>query len=175
VHISNEEAQGQTLRHLCLTCADKEYLDSLRPKPWMNWATLLVTVGGVILFVSLLADKLGLGESEGFGWKQTGLMVLAAVVVQIGAVIQIPTLLLAGLIAGLIGAAADYVGFGNAPDFGVQQMAGTALGSLLVIVGLVVARRSARAEQDAVERQENATARAAPPSSSDSAAAPPGS
>jgi hypothetical protein len=37
--------------------------------PWWNGAILVLGIG--ILLLSVLADALGLGRVEGFGWKQT--------------------------------------------------------------------------------------------------------
>jgi predicted MFS family arabinose efflux permease len=45
-------------------------------------AWVVVAVGAVLLVVSALADSLGIGDEDGFGWKQTtGVVVGAAVLV----------------------------------------------------------------------------------------------
>jgi hypothetical protein len=51
----------------------------------LGW--LLVLVGGAVLVVSLLADPIGLGSSDGaFGWKQVTGTVVGAIVLAVGAV-----------------------------------------------------------------------------------------
>ena len=42
----------------------------------------MLAVGGVLAFISIFADRIGLGATSGFGWKQTlGLLVGLALIV----------------------------------------------------------------------------------------------
>jgi multisubunit Na+/H+ antiporter MnhG subunit len=49
--------------------------------------TILLILGIVILFLSLLADFLGLGES-GFGYKQTTGTILGAIICVVGIILM---------------------------------------------------------------------------------------
>jgi len=146
VHISNENADGATLRHLCLQCAADE--DDLAPRePMLNLAAVLVVVGLFILVISLFADVLAFGRHEGFGWQQQAGLALAAVFVLTAALVRIPTVLAIGLMIGAITVLADWLGLGNAEDFGIRQVAGTLLGLLLIGAGWLVARRGQAGER----------------------------
>ncbi len=48
---------------------------------------LLVAVGIVVLVLSVAADWIGLGDSDGFGWKQTVGVIVGAVAIAAGAVV----------------------------------------------------------------------------------------
>jgi len=50
--------------------------------PWRNRAIL--AVGIVILLLSVLADALGLGRVEGFGWMQTLGVLIGIVLIAVG-------------------------------------------------------------------------------------------
>jgi hypothetical protein len=45
---------------------------------------VIVALGIVILLLSILADALGLGQVEGFGWKQTLGVLLGIVLIAVG-------------------------------------------------------------------------------------------
>ena len=47
-----------------------------------TWSWLPLVVGIVLAFISIFADRIGLGAAPGFGWKQTlGLLVGSALFV----------------------------------------------------------------------------------------------
>ena len=50
--------------------------------PWWNRAIL--ALGVVILLLSILADSIGLGRDEGFGWKQAMGVVVGIVLIVVG-------------------------------------------------------------------------------------------
>ena len=146
VHISNENADGTSLRHLCLQCAADE--DDLAPQEQiLNLAAVLMVVGLFILAISLFADFLAFGRHEGFGWQQQAGLVLAGVLVLTAAVVRIPTVLAIGLMIGAITVLADWLGLGDTEGFGKQQIAGAFLGLLLIGVGWLVARRGQDGEK----------------------------
>ena len=46
-----------------------------------TWSWLLLVVGVVLAFISIFADRIGLGGTPGFGWKQTlGLLIGVAAI-----------------------------------------------------------------------------------------------
>jgi len=140
VHISSEDADGTTLRHLCLQCAANEDQPPPRDRI-LNLAAVLLVVGLFVLMISLFADALALGRHEGFGWQQLAGLALAGVLTLTAAVMRTPTLLVIGLMMGSSIILADSLGFGSDEDFGMQQIAGLLLGLLLIGAGWLVARR----------------------------------
>ncbi len=38
--------------------------------PRQAWAWLMLVVGVMLAFISIYADRIGLGATPGFGWKQ---------------------------------------------------------------------------------------------------------
>ncbi len=46
-----------------------------------QWALLVLVLGIVLAVVSLFADRLGLGTTPGFGWKQTAGLVVGLTLV----------------------------------------------------------------------------------------------
>ena len=48
----------------------------------MAW--IVVAVGAVLVVVSALADSIGVGDEDGFGWKQTTGVVVGGVVLVAG-------------------------------------------------------------------------------------------
>ena len=52
-------------------------------------------------------------------------------------------LLIGGIIVLIISVAAEAIGLGSDPGFGYQQMAGTAAGAIVAIVGAILMRRRA--------------------------------
>lgn len=140
VHISSENADGATLRHLCLQCAADE--DEVLPRDQrLNLAAILLVVGLFILIISLFADALAFGGHEGFGWQQQIGLALAGVLVLTAAVMRTSTLLVIGLMTCVITVLADWLGLGNSEGFGIQQIIGSLLGLLLIGVGWLIVRR----------------------------------
>jgi uncharacterized membrane protein len=46
------------------------------------WSWLMLVVGIVLAIISIFADRIGLGVTPGFGWKQTlGLLIGVALIV----------------------------------------------------------------------------------------------
>jgi len=140
VHISNEQADGTRLRHLCLQCAAK--VDDIVPRnQLLNVAAILLVVGAFILMLSLFADILALGQHDGFGWQQQLGLTLAAILVMTAAVMQTPTVLVIGLMIGSITILADRLGLGSSSGFGVKQITGSALGVILIVAGWLMAKQ----------------------------------
>ena len=47
-----------------------------------TWSWLMFVIGVVLAFISIFADRIGLGATPGFGWKQTlGFLVGLALIV----------------------------------------------------------------------------------------------
>ena len=98
----------------------------------------------IAVLMSVFADVLGFGSAGGFGWQQWSGIALAGVLTLAGAIMQIPTLLLIGLITGALTVLADWLGFGNVKGFGWQQMLGSAVGVAVIAVAWAVARAMAK-------------------------------
>jgi hypothetical protein len=144
VHIKSEVAGQVVVRHLCRRCADVE--DNVVPprERGLDAAIVVTTTGLLVLVTSVLADPLGFGSSEGFGWQQWTGVAVAAILTLIGAIMRVSTLLVVGLIIGGVTILADWLGLGSAEGFGWQQILGSALGVLLIAIGLLVARSLSR-------------------------------
>ena len=141
VRISNDSGHGSAMRHLCLDCADAEERSVSRQASGLNHAVVLVVVGLTVLVMSTFADVLKFGEMKGFGkWQQLGVL-LAAGGVLLGAMTSTSTVLVLGLITGVVALLADWLEFGNAGGFGGQQILGCALGAGLVAVGIFMGLR----------------------------------
>jgi hypothetical protein len=144
VHIRNELDGEVIVRHLCLQCADAEASVPPPRERRLNVPVALMTVGLIVLVMSVFADVLAFGSSKGFGWQQWSGVALAGVLILAGAIMQIPTLLLIGLITGGVTVLADWLGFGSAEGFGWQQQLGSALGVAMIVLAWVLARAMAR-------------------------------
>ncbi len=139
---TTQETQGAaTMRYLCLRCADDEELSRQKRDASLNYSAILISVGLVSLFLSVFADWLGFGRSEGFGWKQDIGLVAAAVLVLTAAIVRIPTMLIIGVFTGALSILADLFQFGHERGFGWHQMMGTAFGIVLIGAGILESRR----------------------------------
>jgi uncharacterized membrane protein len=141
VTITNEDPSGATTRFLCLSCAEVEESAVLHRDRYLNYSAILLTVGAVVLGISLFADQLRFGNSEGFGLKQYFGMSVAVMLVLTAALIRVPTLMVIGLLTGSLTILADMFRFGQEQGFGWHQMLGTILGITLLAAGLLESRR----------------------------------
>ncbi len=141
VHINSGAYAGQRMRHLCFGCADRQDMSAASRKRRFNPGAVLAAVGLMMLVISLLADVLAFGGSEGFGWRQLLGVALAGVIVLIGAAMWVPTLLAVGLIGLVMTILADWLAFGSSEGFGWQQALGCLVGVGLAFGGLDLARR----------------------------------
>ena len=141
VHVTSEGPAGCGVRHLCLDCADREDPTVNQEERGLNHAAILIVTGLMTVVLCVFADVLRFGGGQGFGYKQIVGLVLAGGGVIVGAVTRIPTLYVVGVMTGGLALLADYIHFGKSPGFGREQMAGTAVGIIIVIVGGVLARR----------------------------------
>ncbi len=48
------------------------------------WSWLMLVVGVVLAFISIFADRIGLGATPGFGWEQTLGLVIGAALILVG-------------------------------------------------------------------------------------------
>ncbi len=141
VHINSGASAGPRMRHLCFGCADREDMSAGSCKRRLNPGAVLAAVGLMMLVISLLADYLAFGGSEGFGWRQLLGVALAGVMILIGAAIWVPTLLAVGLIGAVMTILADRLAFGSSDGFGWQQILGCLVGVCLSFGGIDLARR----------------------------------
>lgn len=142
VHTSGHGADGRKIRHLCLACADAEEADAPARERGLNHAAILLSVGVIVLLLSLLADVLKFGQEKGFGWKQQSGILVGGILVLSAALLRIPTLLVIGLVAAALSTLADHLGFGSGEGFGSHQILGVAAGILLIVAGLLMRRRA---------------------------------
>lgn len=142
VHIRPDAAE-ETIRHLCLDCADAESTAQTLAKRdrKLDHAAILVVVGSLVLVISLLADVLAFGSAEGFGVQQAAGMGLGVFLFLIGVMARVPTVVVLGFITVAITLLADWLSLGDTEGFGTTQMLGTFLGLALIVAGLLAGRR----------------------------------
>ena len=142
VHITDLAAGVPGMRHLCRQCADDAHsgVDRVTERGRSALAAVIIAVGLYIVALSTLADILEFGGSAGFGSVQSAGLIVAGIILLLGAIAKAPVLLIIGLITGVIDLLADWLAFGSSPGFGWQQKMGTALGLALILVGVAVVR-----------------------------------
>ena len=140
VHISDIVDGSAVMHHYCRLCADDAEVHRFVTGEYSGIAALPIVVGGFLLTLSLFADRLAFGSSEGFGSLQWTGVVLAGIIMLLGAVARAPIFVMIGLIAGILATLADWLAFGSAQGFGWQQILGCAAGALLIATGIAVAR-----------------------------------
>jgi len=152
VHITTDSGHGMIVRHLCLACADAEDMPPATRDRRLDHAAILVVSGLLVLVISVGADLFAFGSTAGFGWRQWTGVALGLFLVFVGAVIQVPTVMVIGLITGLLTLLADWLGLGNAQGFGVHQLLGALLGMLMIGAGLLAGRRKGPGSPGTAER-----------------------
>jgi hypothetical protein len=141
VHITSEAASEISVRHLCLHCADLEESAPLTRDRYLHYGAIMMSVGSIILFLSLFADSLKFGNSEGFGPLQQLGLGMALICVFTAALIRVPTLMIIGVVGGLLTILADVFQFGHDPGFGWHQKLGALVGATLILTGWLESRR----------------------------------
>lgn len=99
-------------------------------------SVILIGVGLFVFAVSALADVLQFGTSEGFGWRQKTGLALAAMLVLTGSLFGVLMLVVTGVFIGGVTLLADFFAFGSNPGFGIHQMIGSAIGVVILAVGV---------------------------------------
>ena len=143
VHISAFPGNARLVRHFCLACADDEVYRAAIRQQRVNFSAVILCVGLIVLVLSLSADVLAFGNSEGFGWQQRTGWAIGAALFLIGAIVRVGTLVVIGLFAGTLALLADWLAFGSGQGFGRQQFAGVLLGIAVSVLGLWRASTSA--------------------------------
>jgi hypothetical protein len=144
VHISDIVAGAAVMHHLCQLCADDFQYESGPRDRRSGMAAVIIVLGALVASISLFADALAFGGGVGFGWQQQAGLVVAGVLLLLGAVLRAPTVLIIGAFAGVLDVLADWLAFGSAPGFGRQQVVGTIFGGLLILFGVVLAKTRKR-------------------------------
>lgn len=109
-----------------------------------EFGTVLIGVGLFVFAVSALADILQFGTSEGFGWQQDIGLALAVMLTLTGSLFGVLMLVVIGIFIGSVTLLADFLAFGSNPGFGIQQMIGSAIGAVILAVGVIAVRKPTR-------------------------------
>jgi hypothetical protein len=141
VHITNEIGQEGQVRHYCLACAAR--MDRPRPRPYrrLNRSAILILLGLSTLAFSLFADQIGFGRGRGFGWKQDIVLVVGLILLAGGTLVRASTLFVFGALLAILALLADLLRLGDVRGFGYKQQAGTVMGLLLIVAGVLRVRR----------------------------------
>ncbi len=109
---------------------------------------VLLVAGFVLMFVSLMADRIGIGGTPGFGYWQSlgsvagGFVTAAGFYLASGNRKLTGILLLAGGVVLLIASlTADVIGLGVSAGFGYNQVIGAVAGIAAAVVGFVLSSR----------------------------------
>jgi hypothetical protein len=109
---------------------------------------LLLVAGIVLMFVSLLADRIGIGGTSGFGYKQSIGSVIGGFVTAAGFYLASGNrkltgilLLVGGVVLLVVSLLADRIGLGVTTGFGYDQIIGAAAGVIAAVVGFVLFSR----------------------------------
>ncbi len=109
---------------------------------------VLLVVGVVLMFVSLMADRLGIGGAPVFGYWQSLGSVAGGFVVAAGFYLASDNrkltgilLLAGGVILFVVSLIADKIGLGASASFGYDQIIGVVAGIVAAAVGFVLFSR----------------------------------
>jgi hypothetical protein len=141
VHIGHDPEYGNVIRDFCLRCAAADEAAQRRPQKGLNLPAVVVSSGLTILLLSVFADAMTLGHSSGFGWKQDAGIIAGVCLVLVSLAFRVPTLLAIGLQVSGLSLLADWLKLGDGEGFGEQQLIGTIVGALLILLGLAWSRR----------------------------------
>lgn len=142
VHISNVQNGVATLRHFCADCEDAVVRDLASRRNRVGDAAVFIVLGVVVLGMSVLADAVRLGATDGFGKQQWGALLAGGLLLLLGAVTRARTLLVLGCVTVILAALADLLALGGASGYGVHQMLGSLLGVALILAGTRFARKA---------------------------------
>ncbi|NOT00976.1 MAG: hypothetical protein HOP29_10145 [Phycisphaerales bacterium] len=141
VHVTAVADGAPTVRHYCHDCADHAHLERAQRRRYHGAVAAVGSIGVVVLSLSVFADWLQFGRSEGFGRYQQVGVILGFLLVSLGAAARAPTLFIVGAFTVVLSLLADLFGFGCAEGFGWQQVFGSLLGTAIIISAIVVARK----------------------------------
>ncbi|MFQ5414102.1 MAG: hypothetical protein ACE5E6_06550 [Phycisphaerae bacterium] len=142
VHRSGTAGDVGTVHRYCMACADapthavagtQRGVRALLGRGEVGAA--LFALGAVSLCISVLADVLQFGQTQGFGWQQRVALIVAGVLALLGALFRTLVLVVIGLAAGGLTLVADMIGFGGHAGFGMQQALGTLVGVAMLAAG----------------------------------------
>jgi len=139
-HISSVTGAGLGMEHLCNLCANTRYSATRDDTHRRSRGVVLILVGSFVLFISLFADQLAFGHSDGFGWRQAAGFGVACLVFLIGTLVRVPALIVSGMGIGGVALLADWMQLGAMHGFGRQQAMGVLFGALMILVGIMVSR-----------------------------------
>ncbi len=140
VNIHLEQSAGPTYRHLCLACAEIEELAGAHRHRRLNYSTILVCLGTLVLIASLFADWIDVGDAD-FAMKQEVGILAAGVLVVMAALLRIPVLLVIGLFVGAVALLAGVLARGHQEGFGWFQTLGAMLGLILIAAAVLESKR----------------------------------
>jgi hypothetical protein len=115
-------------------------------------ARLLTNAGGLLILLTLLADRLPIAGRSGFGWRQIIGVYLGALCFFLGAIMGRGLIVIGGALLLVLSGGADLFQLGHAPGVGWRSQTVLVVSCLLVIVGvlweLVMRRQNKRDAPD---------------------------
>ncbi len=140
VFIGHDPDHGNVIRDFCLDCADDFDAERRRRGRGLHGPALVICLGLTLLLLSVFADALAIGKSGGLGWKQHAGVIIGGCLTLMGAVLRVPTVLLMGIEVAGLSLCADRLELGLQAGFGPDQLLGSVMGALIVLVGVAASR-----------------------------------
>jgi hypothetical protein len=140
VHVASEAGGLGTLRHFCINCALAQESHARMTRSELNKDAIVILFGVALLSLSVLADWLELGKSQGWGYRQFIGLGMGLALVGTGAALRAMTVMFTGLVFVGLTVLADWLGLGSG-GFGWQQITGTVVGAICIMTGVLLATR----------------------------------
>lgn len=133
------------LRFFCIECADQDHLNTseqcaTNTRQRLSIASTVVLAGACIGLLGAWADRFGIGQSDGFGFRQQAAAAVGVLSVLIGALLRIDVVAVFGTVLFTVAALADVMGLGLAAGTSVTKLI-VMLAGICVIVSGLLARR----------------------------------
>lgn len=145
VFVSNQlPGRGKVVRAFCIACADhaEQTCDLVQPAapPPLSLAAVYIATGAFVAALCAAADWVRLGEQPGFGFYQLAALLVSVVLFLSGLVMRTPSVAFVAFLMAGLSAFADWIQIGLVEGFGWWQRIGTAVGIILILRGLWLAR-----------------------------------
>jgi len=97
--------------------------------------------GAILVLIGLLIDRFGYQGVDGFGWKQSGSMILGSFLAVLGVVMHADLVAIGGAVLCSVAVLSEVQGPAGAPGWGWRQAAVLTLGLVLILAGYLRRKR----------------------------------
>ena len=140
-------AGSPVVRFLCMQCADQTCSVTVKESAGVVRGRLsagaTLVLGGVCLgLLVIFRQQIGLGEISGLGGGGRLIASLGALLVLLGALLQVDVVGVLGTLVFGVAAGTNLIGLANAEHVGLVSSGGLAASVGLIVAGLIVRRRA---------------------------------